>query len=220
MTSRSMRHWNGNVCVSIDINTTGSDQSIHEIVQISAIPLTSSFDNHPDYLPFQMFLRPNSFEHANEDSTPITIETKRKIMMYGVSHDQGYDMFCNWIEKLKIPASRRGGKYCGIIPLGYRYEEIAGSWLRNWMTIGAYNTFFSDRSFDPCIVAQHMNNMAEFNIEQVPYSKLNIKWLAKQHAIDSELYKGDMRDAQARAVLAAKIYKAQCQDIAYLGWNR
>jgi DNA polymerase III epsilon subunit-like protein len=213
-----MQHWNGDICVVLDVETTGLNPDVHEIWQIAAIPLDSNFDVHPNYIPLNLFMRPSHFDRLDPEALKVTAANKEKLMSYGVTQDKGVDLFIEWIENLNIPLSRRGGRNCRIIPMGYNYLQFDLPFIKRWMGAELYTEYFSHRVLDPYVVAEYINDMAAFAAEPVPYSKLSLGWVAKQHKIDTSM--GKLHDAMTDASITAKIYQAQCTCMEYIGWNK
>ena len=61
-------HLNGNLLVSVDLETTGRRPGYHEIIQIACVPLGPELKPAPGLLPFYTEIKPNFPERAEQQA--------------------------------------------------------------------------------------------------------------------------------------------------------
>lgn len=168
-----MQHWNGDICISIDMLTTGSDIDFDEIVHLSAVVLDANFKPVDGLMPFDLSIRP-TFDFS-------TCENRKKldytrVMEQGMEMSMASDYFCDWLEGLPIHAGRNSSRRRHIIPLSYDYGAIR-PFLEKWITRDLYTHFISDDVRDLRQTALYLNDRAAMHAEKVPYSKSERRWI-------------------------------------------
>lgn len=206
MASASMQHWNGDQCCAIDCETTGLNPEWHEIWNIAILPLDANFDPRQDVLPFNLILKPVYPERA-ERKAMERIGNWSAIMdacIRGIDQDKAKDLLEDWIKTLNIPLGKYGTPK-KIRPLGQNYS-FDRSFIQHWLGMNTYEHYFDYHYADTMIAANYLNDRAAFHAMLVPYSKVDLTWLASRHKIKRERH-----DALHDALTAAKTYRAMCQ---------
>lgn len=207
----SMEHWNGNQCVALDIETTGEKIGFHEIYQVACVALDSNFEPRQDVYPLDMKIQPEHMERIDW-SLPIMKRNMKDIM---TAHGSGFDSesakgyFEEWIKKLKLPLNKGGFHSCKIIPLGHNITQFDIPFIRAWLEQDYYPEIFHAHPRDTMIAALYLNDFAGMRAEQVPFSKLTLRWLCNQLGV--ELLDERAHNALYDCVASAKCYKAMTQ---------
>jgi DNA polymerase III epsilon subunit-like protein len=199
--AKSMEHWNGNQLCAIDTETTGLDSHYHEIIQICILPLDSNIQPRKDIMPFYINMMPWFPERADPDALKKNKLQLADLMIKGFDKDSSIDLLGEWLEKLDLPYTASGRRK-QIVPLGQNYAfDIR--FMHAWIGIAMYNEYFHYHFKDTMIAAGWLNDRAAMHGEKVPYSKVNLQWLARTHNIKTER----AHDALQDCVTTAKVYK-------------
>src|SRR3990167_7947435 len=110
-----MRHLNGHMLCAIDTETTGLIPGKHDIVQISIIPLNAKLEPRDDIQPFDIKMKPGRPENIDEDAMTVTKISLNALMYSGMDPFCTKDLLDEWIQRLKLPETKK------IIPLGCNY---------------------------------------------------------------------------------------------------
>ena len=198
---RSMQHWNGNQLCSIDCETTGLDCQYDEILQIAIIPLDSNIEPRKDIMPFTLFMKPEHPERIDPQALHVNKLRLETIMEHGVDRILAEELLEKWIHSLGLPVTKYGTPK-KIIPLGQNYCFDRG-FITNWLGNKLYDEYFDYHYVDTMITANYLNDRAAMRAEKVPFSKINLVYLASTLKIPHE----GAHDAIKDAIMAAAVYK-------------
>jgi len=202
----SLIHLNHNLLCAIDLETTGLTPAFHEIVQMAFVPLDAKLEPSREYPVFDVLLKPNHPERANSEARRIITKAKlASAVRSGFDQVAAFDLWEQWFQKLCLPEKRR------IVPLGHNYAYFDAIMLREWMGNENYSHYMDSRTRDTYLIAEHMNDRADFNSEQTPFPRLSLSFLASKLGI--EVDPGSTHDAFYDACLSARIYKKMVKDI-------
>lgn len=203
--ANSMEHWNGHQICAIDTETTGLDHKWHEMIQIAILPLDSNLEPRKDVIPFFIEVKPDYPERATPEALSVNRIDFAKIVSRGFDKEKAKDLLREWIPKLKLPYTKWGTPK-KIMPLGQNYPFDMG-FIKAWLGHEMYEEFFDYHYRDTCVAASFLNDKAAMHAERVPYSKVGLAWLAKQHGIVIDR----AHDALQDCVATAKVYRAMLQ---------
>ena len=198
----SMEHWNGSQMCVMDLETTGLDPYWHEIIQLCVLPLDSNYKPRKDVMPFYIEMRPNFPERIDDEAMTVNKLDACKIATRGFDSEKAKDLLRDWIEKLDLPYTKSGAFRKRIIPLGQNFG-FDRAFLIRWLGIDEYNEFFEYFYQDTMIVAQYLNDRASMHGEKVPFSKVNLTWLANKLNVKIER----AHDALSDCVATAEVYR-------------
>jgi len=201
--AKSMQHWNGNQLCAIDTETTGLDAAYHEIWQIAILPLDSDIKPRKDVLPFFIEMRPEHPERVSEGALKLNRDGLLTACGRGHDPEKAKDMLQTWIAKLGLPVTK-GGYPKRIIPLGQNYAFDIG-FIKKWLGISMYDEFFDYHYCDTMIAANYLNDRAAWHAEKVPFSKINLTYLASTLKIPHDR----AHDALADCQITAAVYRSQ-----------
>lgn len=178
-----MQHWNGDLMVAIDVETTGLDPNVHEIFEIAAIVVTSNLQPDKQIMPFHIKIKPERLDCIEKGAIKINKESMRDAIDNGFDSVTASDLLCEWYERIDIPLTKYGTKK-KMIPLGQNYC-FDRSFLIRWLGASLYDDLFDGRYRDTMTTALFLNDNAGANAEKVPFSKVNLGWLAKTLSIEN-----------------------------------
>ena len=201
--AKTMEHLNGNQICVIDTETTGLDPFHHEVIQVAILPLDSNLNIRKDVIPFYITLRPDYPERIDREAMQVNRLTE--LTKNGFDRLKALDMLEEWISKLGLPVTK-WGRSKQITPLGQNYT-FDKAFLQAWMGNNFYETYFHYHYRDTMIAANYLNDRAAFHAEVVPYSKVGLQWLCKQHHIENP----KAHDALGDCAATAAVYKKMCQ---------
>lgn len=204
----SMQHWNGNQCCVIDVETTGLDETRHEIVQICILPLDGWLQPYikRGHMPFQIYMIPEYPEYYDPEAQKVTKLSLDYLQQHGFPQDVGFSLLEQWLEKFGLPLNKGGVNRCKIVPLGQNYGFDRG-FIKQWVGSEFYDEWFHYHYKDTMVTAQYLNDRAAFHGEPVPYPKTNLQYLASRHGIQSR----KAHDAISDCMTTAAVYKKMCE---------
>ena len=196
-----MQHWNGNQLCAIDCETTGLDCNYDEILQLAIVPLDSNIEQRKDIPPFVLFMKPEHPERIDPHALHVNKLKLDSIMEHGIDKITAEELFEKWIHGLGLPVTKYGTPK-KIIPLGQNYCFDKG-FICAWLGDKLYNEYFDYHYVDTMITANYLNDRAAMRAETVPFSKINLTYLASTLKISHER----AHDAVNDALTAAAVYK-------------
>jgi DNA polymerase III epsilon subunit-like protein len=198
-----MQHWNGNQLCAIDIETTGTDPTYHEIIQIAIIALDGNIDPMKTVLPFYIDIAPENPERFERDAMRVNKMKLAQIALRGHDREKAADLLIQWVEKLNLPYTKWGTRK-RIIPLGHNYAQFDSLFIKRWLGPDRYGEYFDPRCRDTMQSAIYMNDRADMHNEPIPYAKVNLQWLASRLRVETDR----AHDALQDCLTTAKVYKA------------
>jgi len=198
----SMEHWNGSQMCVIDTETTGLDPYWHEILQICILPLDQNIKPRKDVLPFYIELRPEHPERIDPEAMKVNRLNAAKISQRGFDQEKAKDMLREWYDKLELPFTKSGNYQKRIIPLGQNFA-FDKAFILHWLGVEMYNEFFEYHYADTMNTAHYLNDRAAMHGEKVPFSKINLKYLASTLKIPHEFG----HDALQDCLVTAEVYR-------------
>jgi len=211
--ARSMQHLNGDLLCAIDIETTGTDPSKHEIIQICILPLDSNIEPIKDLLPFYIEMKPDYLERIEPEAASVNRITMAKIALRGFDHMKASDMLEDWVNKINLPYTKYGTRK-RLVPLGQNYT-FDRSFIMNWLGLSLYEELFDVRYRDTMTAALFLNDRSSFVSEPVPFPKVNLAYLANQLNVPHE----HAHDALQDCLVVAQVYRKMltCCNLGLLG---
>lgn len=194
---KSMTHLNHHLLCATDCETTGVKPGWHEIIQISFIPLDERIEINKNLPMFDLLIKPEHPERI-EPNTPGQDTIKRAIE---TGHDKwiAVELFEHWFDSLQLAEKKR------IVPLAHNYY-FDRSFYMEWMGYESYNHFIDSRCRDLFVVANFLNDYAEFNAMDYPFpNNLRLKTVAKKLGVDVD--DSRLHDSLYDSWIATQAYK-------------
>lgn len=200
----SMIHWNGDQVCAIDCETTGTNPSYHEIIQIAVLPLHSDFTIRKDIMPFCVNLKPDFPERIDMEAIGVSRVALPDLINSGIDRIAAIDLLDQWIDKLKLVYTR-GYKRKRIRPLGHNYG-FDKSFIMQWLGEEQYNEWFSYVEYDSMSSANYINNHCAMNNVKIPFTRVSLSQLCNVFNIDHS----GAHDALEDCRMAAEVYRQLC----------
>lgn len=193
-------HLNGNLLCVIDLETTGLDPDVAEIVQICILPLDSQYKPNKDIRPFYTNITPENKQNINKDrydsnfSEKVRIPKDKLTSMINTGLDRGVaaDNLYEWFQKLGLPEKKR------IAPLAQNWV-FDRSFLIKWLGWTMFEEIFDPRYRDTLAAASFINDYCDFHGQQCPYQKQNLKFLCSVLKVENASAHDALSDCQATA---------------------
>ena len=195
-------HLNGNLLVSVDLETTGRQPGFHEIIQIACVPLGPDLKPAPGLMPFYTEIKPNFPERDEQQAKYKHNIPMEQLLLHAPSQDKVHDLFVEWFERLDLPF-----KKC-LVPMAHNWAFEA-SFLKAWMGIN----LFERNLVQPCprrdaAWPSAINDRAAFRGEAIPFNRVG---LARRCATSSTSSIANAHDALCDALAEAEVYRALLQ---------
>lgn len=193
--SKNMIHLNGNILCAIDVETTGDVPGFHDMWQICILPVNEKWEARTDIVPFYCDLiikRPENIILEAMKNKQRFIDSQKN----GLDPWVAVDLFDEWFQKLGIGLRKR------ICPLAQNWVFDRG-FIQDWLGYEAFDQQFDARYRDTQAVALYLNDVADSEVEQYPFPKVNLSYLCSQLKVDHT----GAHDALADCVATIEVYK-------------
>lgn len=193
-------HLNGNQLCVIDVETTGLIPFHHEITEICILPLDEKLEVRRDIPPFDVRMKVEFEDRIDWEAFRITKIDFYKLQQTGIDKYQAADLFERWVEKFKLRFNKR------ISPLAHNwcFDQM---FVRDWLGNGSYEDVIDGRYRDTQALALYLNDVADLKVEQNPFNKVNLGWLAKTLDIENPRSHSALGDC----ITTAAVYKRLIQ---------
>lgn len=189
-------HNNGNLICAVDIQTSGPNPDINDIMQLAFIPLKADYTPNPDLTFFDMRFRPEN-DNFNHPSTICKKEAWMNSKLHGVEPSAIADLFEVWFNKLKISENKK------IILLGHNVILFDIPFLIKWLGPINYNHYFHYAHRDTMTTALYLNDLADWRSQPIPFAKYSLKAVCNRTDVTFE----KIGDAKLDALAAADAYR-------------
>ena len=197
-----MQNLNGNLLVSLDLETTGLTAGYHEIYQVGAVAITPDLEVDKSVIPLDLWMRPEYIDRLDPESMRLTKGNFLDKISLAVSQERGIDLWEHWVTKhLKLPKGKK------IMLIGQNIAQHDIPFLRNWLGNHYYNETFHHHVRDTMITAIHLNDVADWCREVFPFPRVGLRDLANKLGI--ECPEKAQHEAVFDCTLTAQIYKCQ-----------
>ena len=193
-------HLNGNLLVSVDLETTGRQPGYHEIIQVACVPLDSQLKPSATLRPFSTSVRPDYPERAEKGAMCKHGIPMEDLLLHAPSQDKVRDLLVEWFEGLDLPFKKN------LTPLAHNWAFEA-SFLKAWMGIQLFEEVWHGFARDGMLLAIAINDRAAMRGEELPFNRVSLGSLCnKFHVVNAHAH-----DALADAVAEAEVYRALIQ---------
>ena len=200
MAERNLIHLKGHKLCVIDVETTGLDPSINEIIQICILPLNSDFEPSKEVPPFYAIIKPENQDAINPKAMQINQMNLFEICKNGIDTWFAQELLDEWFEKLNLGYGKK------IAPLAMNWP-FDRSFIQAWLGNSAYEDFFHYHYRDTMVAAHFLNDVAAFNSEEFPFPKQSLKYLCSQLGIENKFAHDAMQDCLATAKVWKRMVK-------------
>lgn len=196
MAGTSAIHLNGNILCAIDVETTGLRAGYHDIFQICILPLDSNFKPSKTVLPFYTEMLPRRPENTDPKAISLNKTEYAQLLINGLDSDRVADLLIEWFDKLPLPIKKN------IIPLAHNWVFDRG-FILDWLGHETFEHIFAPMYRDTMVAASYDNDRADFHVTQIPFPKVNLKYLCSQLKVENQRH----HDALADCVATAEVYR-------------
>lgn len=191
-----MNHLNGNLLCVIDVETTGFNPVDNGIIEICIVPLNQYIEPHEEFRLFHMRMKPEQGEDINEDALRINKTDLADLMMNAFQRETVSDLFLHWFQHLNLVAGKR------LLPLACNWP-FDRNMIEAWLGRESFDYIFDSRYRDVQTACLFLNDCADVRCEQVPFPKVNLKYLCSQLKIEHP----NAHTAIGDCIVTAQIYK-------------
>jgi DNA polymerase III epsilon subunit-like protein len=186
----------GNPLAAIDIETTGSDPTIHEIVQLAIVPLTVHLEVPRQSLHFYSTLSPLRPETADKKAMMVNKLDLDELLEWAPMPSVVLRAVVDWWEGLPMGHDRR------LTPLAHNWA-FERSFLVPFFGPQLFDELF--HPFGRCTMQQAMmiNDKAQVMGYERPYHRIGLSAMCNQYGIVNE----QTHNAYHDAVATAKLYR-------------
>lgn len=188
----------GNPMAAIDIETTGSDPTIHEIVQIAIVPLTVHLEVPRVPLHFYSTISPLQPETADKNAMMVNRLNLDDLLQWAPVPSVVLRAIVEWWEGLPMGHDRR------LTPLAHSW-----AYERSFLV-----PFFGPKLFDQLFhpfgrctmgMAMMINDKAQVMGMDRPFNRIGLEAMCRQYGIQNEQAHNAYHDAVATAELYRNI---------------
>ena len=193
-------HLNGNLMVSVDLETTGRQPGFHEIIQVACVPLGPDLKPAANLQPFYTEVRPDFPERAEKQAMCKHSIPMEELLLHAPTQDKVRDLFVEWFERLDLPFKK------SLVPLAHNWAFEA-SFLKAWMGINLFEDLWFSLARDGMLLALAINDRAAFRGEEIPFNRVGLGSLCNKFGVINT----NAHDALADALAEAEVYRALLQ---------
>lgn len=191
----SLRHNNGNLLCAVDVETTGTDPMVHEIIQVAVLPLGSDY-KPLKILPFYLNIRPMDIGSIDFRSMRVHRQKLVEMMAYAIEPEIATDMFVQWVRRLDLPLGKK------IAPL-WSNGGFDKGFLVQWLGQDLYEELFHFHERDTQVAALLLNDRADYHCADLPFNRIGLSSLAGVFGVVNE----NPHDALADCLTTAEVYR-------------
>ncbi len=195
-----MRHLNDNILCSVKCELTGPDPNVHELIEISVLPLDSLLDVHKQFSMFNMRMSPRNVDDIDYSFCRLSRKNIAEAILRGHDRDKVAELFESWYTTLRVKEKKR------IIPLAHGWPRER-SILINWLGYNTFHSMFSEDYRDILIAAHYVNDRQCSRAESCVFNKQDLAWLARKMNVD-QIQSGS---PTSDCLTIAQVYKRMLQ---------
>lgn len=186
----------GEQLCAIDVETTGSDPDIHEIIQIAIVPLDSNLEHNESVPLFYTNIAPERIEDADPRAGEVHGLDLYTLASTAPSSDTVIRMLEDWFDSLPVEAGKR------IVPLAHNYK-CEHDFISRWLGVSLYDQMFHGHARDSMLMGVNINDRYAARGKTPPFRGLALNRMCKEFGIKNP----QAHDALADAITCAKLYR-------------
>lgn len=194
---------NGNLLCAVDVETTGTDPRLHDVIEIAILPLDNQLRPSKQVLPFNMTMKPSRPENINLDALNVNRQKLTDVMTNSLDADKVSAFLVEWFERLNLGINKR------LSPLAHNWP-FDRDMIIEWLGIKTFEMIFDGRFRDTMALANSMNDCAEQIGNLCPYPKVNLVYLSRQLRIEHTDAHNALPDCRITAEVYAEMVKRHC----------
>lgn len=190
-----MINFQGNVLAAVDVETTGTVDGYHEIVQVAVVPLTDDIEPSDDMPPFYMKIKPDYPERAEKMAMQVN-GLNLDELKFCPDRWEAADLFDDWFENLKLPMYKKLIYLTQNAPFDIPF-------LKQWLGVIGFSKYFTPRGRDTMFTATAYNDYATWRNMPIPFNRVGLKELCEYFGVDFNNH----HDALSDCLATARVYK-------------
>lgn len=192
--TKAMVQLNSNLLCAVEVLTTGPTPNVHDIFQISIVPLDNFYKPlKAGIMPFSTTLRPH--DPTVRDRSHIS-ELEMAKATRGLEPFTACDIFQRWFQKWELPEGKK------LQVISYDWPTKA-KFLEAWLQPDIFHEHFHEWYRDLLPVSMYLNDCAEMNIEAIPFPKNKFTFICSRLNLPFT----DRNDSLENAVQIAAAYE-------------
>lgn len=193
---QALPQFHGNLICAIDIETTGADVKLHDIIQLAVVPLDHNYEPLTTIPAFTSYMRPLRPENADPEATRVH-NIDLDSLAVAPTAERVIDRWIEWVNRIELAFDRR------LIMLAHN-SAFEHRFLIKLLGDKLYYTLFNANTRDSLTLALGINDMAVQQGKAPPFERCNMGWLCNHFGIDNP----KAHDAYHDAIACAKLYQA------------
>jgi len=186
----SMRHLNGSVLLSTDIETTGLDPDCNDILQVAFVVSNNYLEPHRAIPPFYLKLRPSSPHIIDAKAMQINSLSIEDYLKFGIDPYDAAETLVRWIGSLGLAP----GKKVQLLGHNVHFDM---SFMTKWLGLETVNLLFDYHYRDLASALLYLNDRACLRGIEYPVSKVSLAYICKTLGVVNEQAHDALHDAVA-----------------------
>ena len=191
-----------NIPCVVDVETTGLDCQLDNLIQVCVLPLDNALIPREDIDPFYVFIKPIKTIRNKSKAQSVHGITIEELETRGMDPWDAAERFDEWCHRLGLDGYRK------IAPIAQNYTFDKG-FLEEWLSKEVYNHRFHYHYRDTMNVAMFINDINVVHHGQTLYPRVSLGTLANHYSIENE----KAHDALSDCLTEAALYRHLLQDV-------
>lgn len=196
----NMLHTNGHLLCALDVETTGLEPGVNDILEIAIIPLNHKLEPYKSKKPFYMKLKPKRPETAKSRAMNVSGLSLADCMLNGMDPYKAADLLEVWFNKLELPIRHQ------IMPLAHNWP-FDRDFIIDWLGPLNFAHIFHGHYRDTMTISSFLNDRAFERSEPYAYSKLSLPALCNRLGVENKMEHRALYDSLATAECYKKLVR-------------
>lgn len=192
-----MQHLNGNLLCAVDVETTGKNPELQDIIEVCILPVDQNFDIHSHFAMFHMRMRPSNPENIDYKAIRVNQADVAQLCLNGLDADKVADLLWEWFQGLELAPNKQ------IWPLAQNWV-FDRAFLVKWLGLEMFNNIFAPMFRDTFAISQFLNDAAAVRHDPIPFPKASLGALANHFGVEQI----QAHTAVSDCMTTAQVYKA------------
>ncbi len=200
-----MKTLNSDILCAIDTETTGLRAGWHDMIELAILPLWPDFTPNPNIEPFSMLIQPDHIDRIDQRAMKVNKISMTDLLQSPHLEDVNM-LFEDWFDK-----QLSGFKQIQVLAQNWVFDQgflqHFFGWSnkhKSWM-----DDFFNLRKGvrDTKIIVNYLNDLAEYNNQDIPFPKTSLSYLCSQLDIERLRSHRALDDCYATAEVYRRLHR-------------